>query len=81
MTTYITIPLDDLDAFRRTYFVTTSEEIQSEVILNDIETHCIVGSSRITNNQIAVLQEKYPEVQFSQQIPSFFNFKEYTTDV
>lgn len=69
-TTYIRWPLVDDAAFRAAYLSTTGEHIQVSPD-TDGATY-LVGSSRIAQDQVAVLQNSFPDISFSPSWPDDF---------
>ena len=63
---FITIPVDSQDFnladFKADYKATTGENIQNNPPINEEETHYLVGSSKLTQEQADGLVERNPSV-------------------
>ncbi len=73
MTIYAAWPIDESDAdFRAAYLDTVGEAIQNNPIANDTMTHYVVGSSRITQDYIDILQAAFPATYFGTSRPDWW---------
>lgn len=73
MTQFIKIPSKapfDINAFKARYLELTGEKIQGNPLVNDVETHYLVGSSRLTQEIADKLTSEFPLVNIAKTMPA-----------
>jgi len=76
MTLFIRIPVDELETFSEKYLKETSEKIQDNPPINEAETHYLVGSGRLTQEQADGLVSRNPSVRITNSWPAGWVKKE-----
>lgn len=67
---YIQIPVSDMAVFAPRYLELTGEQIQDNPPLNAGETHCLIGTARMTADASDTLMDEFPEVIIGDSPPS-----------
>lgn len=71
MTTYIQIPQTEI-TFATRYLELTGETVQTTPLENMAQTHYLVGSSRVTQEQITTLEIEFPDIITTNEFPSLW---------
>ena len=67
---FIKFPTTGSQGFKDRYLELTGEKIQASPIINDVETHCLVGSSRITQEHADILSSEFSNITIGENIPA-----------
>ena len=73
---YIQTPTSGFDGFKDDYLEETGEAIQSTPLMNTEETHYLIGSSRITQDNFNALVEVHTDISISDDVPDDWVTKE-----
>jgi len=79
MTQFIKIPQApgvDFQAFKDDYLVTTGEKIQNTPIANEQDTHYLVGSSRLSQEDANALISRHHGITIAKTIPAGWKNRE-----